>query len=255
MKTKISCVLIVYNEENNLHRSLDSVKWCDEIVVVDSGSTDKTLDICKEFGCKIFHKNFDGFGEQKRFAVSKAVNDWILNIDADEVVSDKLREEIENNLNSEDLDVKGFFIPRSLIFLGRKFNHGRECKEYFLRLFNKTYGNFTSDKVHEKVDISGNTQKLKGQLLHYSYDNIDQYFQKFNFYTTKAAETLLANGSKGRNVLVIVLGFPVYFIKNYFIYRNFLNGMPGFLWALFSSLYPMVKYLKLWALRKGYHQY
>jgi len=248
---KISCIMITFNEEDNLHSSLESVSWCDEIIVVDSGSTDKTLDICKEFNCKIYHNDFIGYGEQKRFAVLKASNDWVLNIDADEFVSEDLRKEITNIVLTDKPNVKGYFIPRSLIFLGKQFKYGRESKEYYLRLFNKNFGNFSSVKVHEKVELKGITQKLKGRLLHYSYKNIDQYFKKFNLYTSEAAVTLLKKGSKGRSVPIIILGFPVYFIKNYFIYRNFMNGIPGFLWSLFSSLYPVIKYFKLWSLRNS----
>lgn len=252
MKIKISCVIITFNEEENISRSLESVAWCDEIVVVDSGSIDRTLDICKEFDCKIFHNEFEGYGEQKRYAVSKANNDWILSIDADEVVTEELCKEIESSFESGRINCEGYYIPRSLIFLGKKFNYGRESKEYFLRLFNKNNGNFSTEKVHEKVEIKGETQRLKGQLFHYSYNSIDQYFQKFNSYTTKAALTLFNDGHTGRSVPIIVLGFPIYFFKNYFVYRNFLNGLPGLLWALFSSLYPMVKYFKLWSLKNGH---
>jgi glycosyltransferase involved in cell wall biosynthesis len=248
MPNKISCVIITFNEEENIRRALNSVKWCDEIVVVDSGSTDKTIEICEEFNCRIYKKEFNGYGEQKRYAVSLAANDWILSIDADEVVSDELCDEIRNIFNDDEIKSNGFFLPRSLIFLGKHFKYGRESKEIYLRLFNKKYGNFSSDKVHEKVNLKGDTQKLNGTLLHYSYTNIDQYFNKFNSYTSKAAQVLFDEGNKGRNVVTIVLGFPVYFFKNYFIYRNFLNGMQGLLWALFSSLYPVIKYFKLWAL-------
>jgi glycosyltransferase involved in cell wall biosynthesis len=248
MPYKISCVVITLNEEENIRRALNSVKWCDEIVVVDSGSTDKTIEICEEFNCRISNKEFNGYGEQKRYAVSLANNDWILSIDADEVVSDELCDEIKNIFNDDEIKFNGFFFPRSLIFLGKHFKYGRENKEYYLRLFNKNCGNFSTDKVHEKVKLNGNTQKLNGTLHHYSYTNIEQYFNKFNSYTTNAAEVLFDEGNKGRSVAAIILGFPVYFFKNYFIYRNFLNGMQGFLWALFSSLYPVIKYFKLWAL-------
>ncbi|MGB5892550.1 MAG: glycosyltransferase family 2 protein [Ignavibacteriaceae bacterium] len=248
MSNKISCVIITFNEEENIRKALNSVKWCDDIVVVDSGSKDKTIEICEEYNCRIYEKEFNGYGEQKRFAVSLASNDWILSIDADEVVSDELCDEIKKIFNDDEIKFNGFFLSRSLIFLGKYFKYGRESREYFLRLFNKNYGNFSSNKVHEKVKLKGDTQKLNGTLHHYSYTNIEQYFNKFNSYTTKAAQVLFDEGNKGRSVAAIVLGFPVYFFKNYFIYRNFLNGTQGFLWALFSSLYPVIKYFKLWAL-------
>ena len=248
MPNKISCVIITFNEEENIRRTLNSVKWCDEIVIVDSGSIDKTIEICEEYNCSIYKKEFNGYGEQKRYAVSAAVNDWILNIDADEVISDELCDEIKNIFKDDEIKFNGFFLPRSLIFLGKHFKYGRESKEYYLRLFNKKYGNFSSDKVHEKVELEGDTKKLNGMLHHYSYTDIEQYFNKFNSYTTKAAQGLFDSGKRGRSVPVIVLGFPIYFFKNYFINRNFLNGTQGFLWALFSSLYPVIKYFKLWSM-------
>ncbi|GBD86233.1 glycosyl transferase family 2 [bacterium BMS3Abin03] len=247
MKKKISCVLITFNEEENLKKSLPAVSWCDEIVVVDSGSSDNTLEVCEKFNCKIFHREFDGFGPQKRFAVSKAENDWILSLDADEVISEELKNEILSELNKEKINYAGFLIPRRLYFLGRKFKHGRESKDYQLRLFNRNYGNYTKDKVHEKVIVKGEVKKLKKELLHFSYSSIHQYFEKFNSYTSRAAEELYKQGKK-KSIVAIVFSLPVYFVKNYFIYVNFLNGFQGFLWALFSSLYPVVKYFKLMTL-------
>ena len=249
MAAKISCVIITLNEEENIRRSLTAVNWFDEIIVVDSGSTDKTIDICKELGCKVYHKNFDGYGEQKRYAVSLAQNDWVLNIDADEVVSDELKTEIEKIFSDENINSNGYALRRKLIFLGKKFNYGKESKEYYIRLFNKNFGNFSKDRVHEKVELNGEAKKLKGVFYHYSYKNIEQYFTKFNSYTTKAATALFEKGKTGRSPAVIIIGFPIYFLKNYIINRNFLNGIPGFLWALFSSLYPVIKYFKLWSYR------
>lgn len=246
---KISCVIITFNEEENIRRCLQAVSWCDEIVVVDSGSNDDTLKICEEFNCRIHHNDFKGYGEQKRYAVSLAENDWILNVDSDEVVTEELKNEILAELNKEKISVNGFYIPRSLFFLGKRFKHGKESKEYYLRLFNKRHGNFSEDKVHEGVIVQGTDKKLKGELLHYSYNSIHQYFEKFNNYTTQAARELFEKG-KRRSLFLTIIGFPVYFFKNYFLNRNFLNGWQGFLWALFSSWYPVVKYSKLWALWK-----
>jgi glycosyltransferase involved in cell wall biosynthesis len=244
---QISCVLITFNEAENIRRCMEALTWCDEIVVVDSGSIDDTLKICEEFNCKIHHKDFNGFGEQKRFAVSLTQNNWVLNIDADEVVSDELHKEIITELKNDESEYAGYYLPRSLFFLGKRFKYGRESKEYYLRLFNKNHGNFTEDKVHEKVILTGKSKTLKGELFHYSYTSLHQYFEKFNSYTTKAAQALFEQG-KRRSLLLTVIGFPFYFIKNYFINGNILNGMQGFLWALFSSFYPVVKYAKLWSL-------
>lgn len=249
MSVNISCVIITLNEEENIRKTLEAVSWCDEIIVVDSGSEDKTIDICKEFDCKIFNREFKGYGGQKSYAVSLAKNNWILNIDADEVVSVNLKNEIESIFSKDEINYNGFCLPRSLVFLGKRFKYGRESKEYHLRLFNRKFGNFNSNKIHEKVELNGSTVKLKGILYHYSYSSIDQYFEKFNSYTTKSAQILFDAGKNGRSAAVIIFGFPIYFFKNYFVYRNFLNGTQGFLWAFFSSLYPVIKYFKLWAMR------
>lgn len=251
MSVNISCVVITLNEEENIRRTLEAVSWCDEIIIVDSGSEDKTIDICKEFDCKIFKKEFEGYGRQKCYAISLAKNNWILNIDSDEMVSDNLKNEIESIFSEDKINFNGFYLLRSLVFLGKRFKYGRESKEYHLRLFNRKYGNFNSNKIHEKVELIGPTGKLKGTLYHYSYSSIDQYFRKFNTYTTKSAQVLFDDGKNGRSAAVIIIGFPVYFFKNYFVYRNFLNGTQGFLWAFFSSLYPVVKYFKLWAMRNS----
>lgn len=244
---KVSCVIITFNEEANIRRCIEALTWCDEIIVVDSGSTDHTLEICKSFHCKIHFKDFNGFGEQKRFAVSLAINNWVLNIDADEVISDKLKEEIISELSKTEIEFSGFYLPRSLYFLGRRFKYGRESKEFYLRLFNKNHGNFSEDKVHEKVLVDDKTKSLKGELLHYSYTSLHQYFEKFNNYTSSAAQSFFNKGKK-RSLVITIIGFPFYFLKNYFLNGNVLNGKQGFLWALFSSFYPIVKYAKLWAL-------
>jgi len=250
MNIPISCTIITYNEEANIERCLNAVSWCNEIVVVDSGSTDKTLEICNKFGCKIHHKDFKGFGEQKRFAVSLAENNWVLNVDADEVVSEELKNEIISIFNKDNINVNGFYLARSLFFLGKRFKYGRESKEFFIRLFNKKYGDFTEEKVHEKVLVNGATAKLNNAILHYSYTSVHQYFEKFNLYTTEAAKILFDKG-KNRSLFLTIIFFPLYFIKNYFVNRNFLNGVQGLMWAFFSSCYPVVKYAKLWSFTEG----
>jgi glycosyltransferase involved in cell wall biosynthesis len=246
---KVSCVIITFNEEDNLPDLLNSVKWCDEIIVVDSGSTDDTINIAEKFGAKVFTKEFAGYGEQKQFAVSLASNDWILSIDADEIVTEKLKENIFKRFSSSENLPKGFLITRRLKFLGKEFKHGRESKKLILRLFNKNSGNFNSAKVHESIELKGKTEELEGLLIHNSYKTLDQYFEKFNHYTSQAAEELFEKG-KWRNTVLTYLLFPFYFFKNYFLNGNLLNGKEGLIWAFFSSCYPVIKYSKLLKLYK-----
>ncbi len=238
----LSTVIITCNEENNLRRSLPQLTWCDEIIVVDSGSTDNTLEVCKKFGCKIFHRQFDGYGAQKQFAVSLAKNKWILCLDADEVLSDELVEEMKEEMKHPEAD--GYLIPMTFVFMGKKFRYGKEAWRYFLRLFNKEAGNFNDLKVHEKIVLRGQQKKLKNNILHYSYRSITQYFAKFNKYSSYGAEMACQQG-KTRSLLMVVLAIPLNFLKYYFLELNMLNGVSGFYWSVFNAFYHFVKYIKI----------
>jgi len=246
-RINVSCVIITRNEQQNLAECLESVRWCDEIILVDSGSTDKTIEIAEKSGAKIYKKELVGFGEQKRYAVSLASNDWVFSIDADEVVTDGLKKSILKRFDSSEALPAGFSVQRRLCFLGKEFKYGNEANEFLVRLFNKESGNFSKAKVHEGVELNGEPEKLNGTLLHNSYKTLHQYFEKFNNYTTRAANELYEKG-KSKNIVLTYFWFPLYFVKNYFLKRNFLNGKEGFIWAFFSSCYPLVKYSKLWKL-------
>lgn len=241
--TAISAVMITYNSERILSEVLSSLSWCDEIVVVDSGSTDRTLSIANRFGCRIIHRDFDGFGMQKGFAVRQAKNDWVFVVDADEVVTPDLRDEICARVGHEPTIV-GYKVPISLIFLNRLMRYGGEYKMPHLRLFNRQYGTYNVNRVHEDVLIVGNLGKLHHHSLHYSYGSLHEYFDKFNRYTTAGARDLQSR-NKQTGIAKIVFRMPFSFIREYFLKLNVLNGYPGFLWSLFSSIYPVVKYAKL----------
>jgi len=239
----ISVIIIAKNEADNLQLSLPKLHWCDDIVLVNDNSTDNTVEIASQFGCKIFNRTFDGFGTQKQFAVSKAKHQWVLNIDADEVLSDELIKEILAIDFKNGLTV-GYTIPIRHVFLGKVFLHGKESNFKHLRLFNKLSGNFDEAKVHEKVRINGPIRDLKNVVLHYSYKDLKHYFDKFNQYTSIGAIKLKDKG-KQRSLLLSVTSFPFYFLKHYFVYRNFMNGKAGFIWSYLSAWYHVVKYLKL----------
>ncbi|MES2517927.1 MAG: glycosyltransferase family 2 protein [Bacteroidota bacterium] len=240
---KISIVIITLNSENTLYKVLEAVSWADEIVIVDSGSTDKTIEIATQFGAKIVYKEFEGYGLQKRFAVEQATNDWVLCLDDDEMVTSELREEIFN-IPRKNADCHGFFIPISLCFLGRVLRFGGEYKVLRLRLFDRKKGNWDLSKVHEKVIIDGTVCKLNHQILHYSYSSLADYFTKFNRYTSYAAEDLAKAGKQG-SMFSVITRFPITFLKIYLLRGAILDGYPGFVWAILSAMYPVVKYAKL----------
>jgi len=242
----ISAIIITYNEQENIRACLETVKWADEVIVVDSFSTDKTVEICKEYTHKIIQKTFEGFGPQKQFALEQATSDWVFSIDADERVSRELAEEILSHRNSLDKD--GYFVPRESFWLGKKLRFGGCGKEMIVRLCRKQKGKFQGN-VHEKLAIDGEVGHLKNSILHVSYKNMEHYFSKFNLYSTLVAQERF---KAGRNVpLVLQIIFSVLdFFNRYIIKLGFLDGMPGFLWASFSSFHRMVKYAKLWEMQR-----
>jgi glycosyltransferase involved in cell wall biosynthesis len=238
----VSTVIITCNEEHNLRLSLPKLTWSDEIIIVDSGSIDHTLEICERFGCRVYHHQFDGYGRQKQFAVSLARNKWVLCLDADEVLSDELVEEIKEEMKQPSAE--GYLIPMTFVFMGKKFQHGRESWRYFLRLFNKEAGSVSDCKVHERIILKGEQKKLRNNILHYSYRSISQYFNKFNKYSSYGAEMAYQRG-KHRSLLMVILAIPLNFFKYYFIELNVLNGLSGFYWSVFNSFYHFVKYIKI----------
>ncbi|QEC44426.1 glycosyltransferase family 2 protein [Pseudobacter ginsenosidimutans] len=250
----VSAVIITYNEEANIRRTLQKLHWCDEIVIVDSYSTDKTVAICREFNCTIFFKEFEGYGVQKRFAVSKASHNWVLCIDADEVLSNELVDEIMQISPADAVASNGFSFRMNLVFLGKEFKHGKESGRYFTRLFNKQKGGFTNDKVHEAIRVDGPVKKLNHIILHYSYSSLHQCLEKNNRYSTYSAEMAFSKG-KDKSMLVILLGLPFNFFKYYFLERNMLNGVKGFYWSVFSSYYHFSKHVKLKELRQACRQH
>jgi len=240
---KISVVIIAKNEEDNLPRCLRSIDWVDEIILIDSGSTDDTVQISLENKASVFHIEWQGFGHAKKFGVDKCRNNWILSIDADEEVTGELKEEIQTVLSSEN-NIAGYYIPRRTQFLGRWVYHCGWYPDYILRLFRKDAGNFNNNLVHEGVELKGMTVKLQNELLHYSYLTLEDYLSKFNRYTTLAAQTEYDNGRSVSVYDIVVRPFAA-LIKHYIIKRGFLDGVEGFLISILSSCYVMVKYAKL----------
>ncbi len=240
---KLSVVIIVKNEEANIERCLNSVKWADEIVIVDSESTDATVAICQKYGCKIFQIHWLGFGKTKQYAVSQANNDWILSIDADEVVSPSLHEAIINILSSKP-EFHGYRIKRKTFYLTKFMNHCGWDRDFPLRLFNRKHGTFNSNLVHESVEVEGNIGRIEEVILHYTYPNLSNHVQKIDRYTTLGAKQDFAKGKRVNIASALFRGFYE-FVRKFFFRLGFLDGMDGLILSMFSAYGSMLKYLKI----------
>lgn len=247
----VSAVIITFNEELDLPRTLASLAWADEILVVDSGSTDATLEIAAATPkCRVLHREFDGYGPQKRYAVSQAAHDWVFSVDADEVVTAALADSIRALLGAGDPPCAGYEVPRRLCFLGREFRFGRESDAPVLRLFDRRRGEVRNVPVHERVEVDGPAGQLGGSLIHHSYRDLDDYFNKFNQYTTAVAHKMQASG-KTASAWDFTVRLPVAFLTYYFVHGNVFNGFPGFVWSVLSAYYRAVRYLKLYELERA----
>lgn len=247
---RLSVVIITLNEAHDLPRCVASVSWADEIVVVDSGSTDGTIEFCRAApGVRLVTQPFLGYGPQKRFAVAEARHDWILSLDADEAVSPELGAGIRSFMAGDTTGSAGASLARRMVFFGRIFHHGRDSRQRILRLFDRRRGNFDDAQVHEKVAVDGPVTELAGELLHYSYRDLEDYFEKFNRYTSLMARKMHEQGKRA-SVPVICLRPLWSFFQYYLIRGNWRNGFAGFVYALLSSLYKTVKYLKLYELQR-----
>jgi len=243
-RAPISCCIICFNEEANIRRCLESVKWCDEIVVIDSFSTDHTVEICREYTTRILQRPWPGYVEQKRFALAQTTHEWVLNVDADEEVSAALREEILFVLQRNDPAVDGFSIPRLVCYLGRWWRRGWYPGRR-LRLFRKAKVRWGGVDPHEKVLLRGHEDRLHGDLYHYTYKNISDHLRAVNGLTDVAVHEQVLRGN--RTSLTDFLLRPLWrFLRFYFLRGTFTYGIPGFFVSVTSAFYVFLKYAKLW---------
>ena len=245
---KLSSIIIAKNEESNIKRCIDSQLDCiDEIIIlIDDSSTDKTFEIANSYtNVKVEKVKWQGYSETKKYAVSLTNNEWIFWIDADEAITEKLQEEIIEFKNS-DPKYYAYSVPRKAYFLGKWIKHSGWYPGRATRLFNKNNVKFSEDnRVHEYLVVSGGVGELNADLDHFTDPTIHHYFEKFNNYTTLAADDLIKKG-KGLNIFDLILRPPLMFIKMYIIKLGFLDGVEGFILAFFSSAYVFTKYCKFW---------
>jgi glycosyltransferase involved in cell wall biosynthesis len=245
----VSATLITYNEEVNIEEALQSLAWADEIVVVDSGSTDATLDICRRYNARIFHRSWTGFVDQKNYAVSLAAHDWIIALDADERIGSELASEI-NDLRRAGFQIAGYRMPRVAYFMGRWIRHGDWYPDYQLRLFDRRRSLWRGGLVHESVRIEGIPGLLRGEIQHYTYRSLSDYLRRLETYSTLAARDYQAAGRKAS--LARMLGNPcAAFLKGYLLKRGFLDGAPGLMVAIMGAVSVYFKYAKLYELERN----
>ncbi|MEK6647325.1 MAG: glycosyltransferase family 9 protein [Candidatus Firestonebacteria bacterium] len=241
MPNKISAVIITKNEEENILGCLKTISFADEIIVVDSESTDNTVEICKKFGCKVYEQEWLGYSKQKNLGITKSSGKWILSVDADERITDELRNEIIDATNTSEYN--GFYLPRRSFFLGRWIKYSGLYPDYNLRLFKKDCGQFNEKLVHESVKVTGNIGKLKNPISHYIYKDITEYIEKFNKYTSLAAEEIKNKKFRWYHV---IFNPKITFYKKYIFKKGFLDGISGLVICVISAFYTFVKYAKLW---------
>jgi glycosyltransferase involved in cell wall biosynthesis len=238
----VSAVIITLNAASHLEACLKSVAFCEEIVLVDSGSKDGTVELAERNGARVIRAEWKGFGAQKQFALEQAKHSWVLCIDADERVSETLRTSIEKALVSPSRTA--FRFARCNRFMGRYLRHGEGYPDWSLRLFDRRHARWSNDSVHEKVIADGKVGTLVGDLLHDSAESLESYLDKQNRYTTLAAREALARGARA-SWAHLILSPLLRFLKLYVIRRGFLDGVPGLVHIVIGCSNSFVKYAKM----------
>jgi glycosyltransferase involved in cell wall biosynthesis len=249
---KISVVLITKNEAHNIRECLESVSWCDRAIIVDSGSTDGTVETARAMGAEVHQTaTWPGFGPQKNLALSKAQSEWVLSIDADERVTPELRDEILAAIASGQADA--YDMPRLSRFCGRFIRHSGWYPDRLTRLFRVGKARFTDDLVHENVVTDGPIAHLRNPLLHYTYDDFSQVLRKVDQYSTLGATQAFQRGKTATPASAWLHGSWA-FLRTYLLRRGFLDGPQGLAIALMNGQASYYKYIKLWLLQQQARQ-
>jgi glycosyltransferase involved in cell wall biosynthesis len=251
-KPTLSIAMIARNEEKNLPRTLESVRWADEIVIVDSGSVDRTPEIAREFGAHhSFNRDFKGFSAQKTLAIEKCASDWIFLLDADEVVSPELAAEIQQTITNPQFEA--YWVPRQNLFMGRWIRQGGFYPDHKLRLWRRGAARMEQVEPHATPQFDGPKGTLQHDLIHYAYPSLELYLNHMNDYSSKSAAALMERGKAGSTagfVWLALLNPVATFVKNYFFRLGFFDGIPGLIYHINHSVYIHWKYVKAWEGRK-----
>lgn len=244
---KISAVIITLNEEKKIAEAVRSVAWADEILVVDSGSRDRTREIAAAMGARVIEREWPGFAEQKQFAADSAANDWILSLDADERVSPELHAEIAELKDT----AAGHRIPRLSIYMNRPIRHGGWYPDRQLRLFDRRRGHWKKLRVHESVEMDEGAvvMDLRGDIIHYSVDDAAHHHRMIGErYAPLAAEQMFDDGRRTSQIRIAAAG-PAAFVRSYLLKAGFLDGLPGYAIARFAAHHAFLKHLLLWEMQ------
>lgn len=241
----ISVTIITLNEAKNLPRAIASVSWANEVLVVDCGSTDGTVEIARQLGAKVIQNPWPGYGQQKNFAQNHAAHDWILNIDADEEVSPELAQQISENVaNAEKSNVYGFYFPRKTFYLGRWIRHGGWYPNYLVRLAHKKHASWTEPAVHEELKVDGDLMMLPEPLLHYTFSSIQEQIQTNLRYARLGSERLKEKGQEP-SCWKLLFKPTGKFLETYLVKRGFMDGLPGFIISVNAAHSMFLKYAYL----------
>jgi glycosyltransferase involved in cell wall biosynthesis len=249
----VSGVVICYNEEETIARCLGSLAWCDEIVVVDSGSTDRTREIAGSFTPQVIEQPFLGYVKQKNFALDHATHDWVVCLDADEALSDELQGAIRETLANDPDGAAGYILDRVTYFLGVWQDRGEWYPDPQLRVFRRSLGRWVGLDPHDRVELRGPARSLPGQLFHWNYRDLSDHIQTIDRFSAHLAREMRARGDRFRlrDLIFRPLGR---FLKGYVLRQGFRRGIPGFMVSVSTAYYVFMKYAKLWELERAERQ-
>ncbi len=248
MQASLSVIIITKNESSHIAECLKSVSWADEIIVLDSGSSDDTVEICKRFTKHVYETDWPGFGPQKQRALDKVSGNWVLSIDADEQITDELKQEIISAM--ETSDNAGYEIPRLSSYCGRQIKHGGWWPDYVLRLFQTEMGYFTDSLVHERVIVNNKISRLQSPIIHDSFTSAEEVLNKINSYSSLNAR-MLADKNTSTSLTKAILRAAWTFFRTYILKASFLDGTQGLMLAISNAEGTYYKYVKLLLLNKN----
>jgi glycosyltransferase involved in cell wall biosynthesis len=245
----LSVVIVTQNEQDRIKQCLESVAWADEIIIVDAFSTDKTVEICRSYTDKIYSRQWDGFIPQKNYALSLATKEWILSLDADEQLSDRLTTEVKDAIINQRGTCDAYSMPRKTYYLGRWMLHSGWYPDRKVRLVRKGFASWGGLEPHDALKVNGKVCELNGNILHYSFRNLSHHIRKLDYFTDAASLELIKSGRRA-GVLDMIMHPAGMFFKMFILKKGFMDGVQGFIAAGVSAFHVFMKYAKAWEIKK-----